>query len=208
LGVRRRGDDVDCDAGRSAGKSGGGVMSAPLRKQPAPAQSPLRALTLFEALPRGHKPLRVEDGGSFPHLKVGEHAVIDTTDVELQKGEMYVIQYESGLRIAAHHPDQGRRDQPHERQPSVRLVGARSCWLSSARCRAEFSFSVASATAPTPRAIFRKSCWGEWWAIPKRRWAASWRPAQSRRKGGEHAAPEPAKAPVVTPVRPRPDLSA
>jgi hypothetical protein len=68
-------------------------MNAPLRKQPAPAQSPLRALTLFKTLPPGHKTLLVEDDGSFPHLKVGEYAVIDTTDVELQKGEMYVIQY-------------------------------------------------------------------------------------------------------------------
>jgi hypothetical protein len=73
-------------------------MTAPLRKQPAAVQSPLRALTLFETLPPGHKTLPVEDNGSFPHLKVGEYAVIDTTDVELQKGEMYVIQHESGSR--------------------------------------------------------------------------------------------------------------
>ena len=72
-------------------------MSGPLRKQTAPVQSPLRALTLFETLPPAHKLVR--DDGSFPHLKIGEYAVIDTTDVELQKGEMYVIQDESVSRI-------------------------------------------------------------------------------------------------------------
>jgi hypothetical protein len=73
-------------------------MSAPLRKQPAPAQSPLRALTLFETLPPGHKTFHVQDDSSAPHLKPGEFAVIDTTDTELQRGEVYLIQYESGRR--------------------------------------------------------------------------------------------------------------
>lgn len=73
-------------------------MSAPLIKQPAPAQSPLRALTLFQTLPPGHKTFLVDDGSSAPHLKPGEFAVIDTADTELQKGEVYLIQYESGRR--------------------------------------------------------------------------------------------------------------
>jgi hypothetical protein len=76
-------------------------MNAPLRKQAAPAQSPLRALTLFETLPPGHKTFLVDDGSSAPHLKPGELAVIDTTDTELQKGEVYLIQYE-GYRRPRH----------------------------------------------------------------------------------------------------------
>jgi hypothetical protein len=57
-------------------------------------QSPIRALTVFDSLP----PLLIVDDASAPHLKVSEYAVIDTTDRELQNGELYVIQYESGER--------------------------------------------------------------------------------------------------------------
>jgi hypothetical protein len=35
----------------------------------------------------------VSEDGSAPHLDVGEYAVIDTTDRELQHGELYLIQY-------------------------------------------------------------------------------------------------------------------
>jgi hypothetical protein len=41
---------------------------------------------------------KVEDDGSEPHLKRGEYAVVDTTDRELQHGELYVIQHQSGNR--------------------------------------------------------------------------------------------------------------
>jgi hypothetical protein len=49
-------------------------------------------------LPAQHKTFRVRDDGSDPHLHEGEYAVIDTTDRELQHGELYVIQYENGRR--------------------------------------------------------------------------------------------------------------
>jgi hypothetical protein len=49
-------------------------------------------------LPPDHKTFRVGDDGSDPHLHEGEYAVIDTTDRELQHGELYVIQYENGRR--------------------------------------------------------------------------------------------------------------
>jgi hypothetical protein len=71
-------------------------MSAPRRKQPAPAQSPLRALTFFETLPPGHKTFRVPDDGSSPHLKEREYAVIDTTDREPQHGELFLKASSSG----------------------------------------------------------------------------------------------------------------
>jgi hypothetical protein len=55
--------------------------------------SPLRALTSFDALPPAHRTFRVDDDASAPHLTIGEYAVIDTTDTELQNGELYLIQY-------------------------------------------------------------------------------------------------------------------
>jgi hypothetical protein len=64
-----------------------------------PAQpGPIRALPIFESLPCGHNTLLVADDASAPHLKAGEFAVIDTLDRELQSGELFVIQYESGDR--------------------------------------------------------------------------------------------------------------
>ena len=71
-------------------------MAKPNRK---PAQfrqndlNPFRALTLFEKLPSGHRTFSVRDQGSAPHLKESEFAVIDTTDREVQHGELFVIQY-------------------------------------------------------------------------------------------------------------------
>jgi hypothetical protein len=71
-------------------------MNIPLKK--SDHRQTLRALTAFDSLPPEHKTFRIADGGSAPHLKVDEFAVIDTTDRELQKGELYLIQYESGER--------------------------------------------------------------------------------------------------------------
>jgi hypothetical protein len=56
-------------------------------------QEPIRALTYYASLPPAHCTLLVRDDASAPHLKVGEYAVIDTTDCELQKGELYAIEY-------------------------------------------------------------------------------------------------------------------
>jgi hypothetical protein len=70
--------------------------SAPQRHTTQPR--PIRALTIFDSLPRNYRTLRIADDASAPHLKAGEYAVIDTTDRELQAGELYVIQYESGDR--------------------------------------------------------------------------------------------------------------
>jgi hypothetical protein len=74
-------------------------MNLPLRKSDASrGQSPVRALTYFESLPEAHRTFAVVDHASAPHLKPNEYAVIDTTDTELQNGELYLIQYESGYR--------------------------------------------------------------------------------------------------------------
>jgi hypothetical protein len=59
---------------------------------------PIRALTLFETLPDGHRTFRVLDDASAPHLKEREFAVIDTTDREPQHGELFVIEHPGGSR--------------------------------------------------------------------------------------------------------------
>jgi hypothetical protein len=59
---------------------------------------PIRALTLFETLPPGHKTFRAPDDGSSPHLKEREFAVIDTTDREPQHGELFLMQTPGGPR--------------------------------------------------------------------------------------------------------------
>jgi hypothetical protein len=61
-------------------------------------QPELRALTLYDRLPPSHATFRVPDDASEPHLKEGEYAVIDQSDRELQHGEVYLIQYDSGRR--------------------------------------------------------------------------------------------------------------
>jgi hypothetical protein len=74
------------------------------RKGVAPAAttrrwpSPIRALTYFETLPPHHKTFYVGDDNSAPHLKPGEFAVIDETDRNVQHGELYLIQWNSGNR--------------------------------------------------------------------------------------------------------------
>jgi hypothetical protein len=68
-------------------------------KPPATQPRPIRALTIFDSLPRNRRTLLIEDDASAPHLKVGEYAVIDTTDRKPQSGELYVIQYSNGPDI-------------------------------------------------------------------------------------------------------------
>jgi hypothetical protein len=55
----------------------------------------LRALTVFEDVPPGHKVVQVFVEGFEPHLAVGEFAVIDTTDKHPQFGELYAISFNS-----------------------------------------------------------------------------------------------------------------
>ncbi len=69
-------------------------MNTPVRKtHPA-----FRALIQYSKLPDGHMTFRVEDDDSDPHLRESEFAVVDTTDREVQHGELFVVQYESGRR--------------------------------------------------------------------------------------------------------------
>jgi hypothetical protein len=56
---------------------------------------PIRALTIFEDVPLGHKVVQVFVEGFEPHLAVGEFAVIDTTDKHPKFGELYAISFNS-----------------------------------------------------------------------------------------------------------------
>lgn len=54
-------------------------------------QPELRALELFDVVPAGHFALLVRDDRFEPHLNPGELAIVDTTDEERVRGELYVI---------------------------------------------------------------------------------------------------------------------
>lgn len=60
--------------------------------------SELRALPVFNVLPAKHVTFLITEDGAEPHLRKGEYAVIDTTDRDLQHGELYVVQDGSGRR--------------------------------------------------------------------------------------------------------------
>jgi hypothetical protein len=55
-------------------------------------QSDFRALTPFASLGPEHSVFPVTDDASAPHLRKGEYAVVDATDRDPQRGELYVIQ--------------------------------------------------------------------------------------------------------------------
>lgn len=69
------------------------------QKKSAPAAQEFRALTPFKSLPPAHKTFLVTRDGAEPHLNVGEYAVVDTTDREIQHGELYLIQWTGGARL-------------------------------------------------------------------------------------------------------------
>jgi hypothetical protein len=60
--------------------------------------SHFRALTLMKKLSPGQKTFRVTEDDSAPHLTKGEYAVVDTADRDLQNGELYLVQSNSGER--------------------------------------------------------------------------------------------------------------
>ena len=57
---------------------------------------PIRALPLVEQLRPGEILHMVGDDHNAPHLRVGEFAVIDTTDTMPQHGELFAMQYSRG----------------------------------------------------------------------------------------------------------------
>lgn len=90
-------DPVVAAAFRAEAAEDDNRVAPPSQRQPTKPTS-IRALAIFDSLPRNHRTLLIEDDASAPHLKAGECAVIDTTDRELQAGELYVIRYDSGDR--------------------------------------------------------------------------------------------------------------
>jgi len=57
---------------------------------------------VFDVLPPEHATFLITEDGAEPHLRRDEYAVVDTTDTELQHGELYVLQlgtYERPRRV-------------------------------------------------------------------------------------------------------------
>lgn len=65
---------------------------------PIPPQQEYRALEMMASVPQGCMLFPVMDDRSYPHLRRGEIAVVDTTDREPQHNEVFVIQWSSGGR--------------------------------------------------------------------------------------------------------------
>ena len=55
-----------------------------------------RAIVSFAALPTNCVAVPVADNASFPHLRVGDIAVVDTTEREPIEHGLFVIEYEGG----------------------------------------------------------------------------------------------------------------
>jgi hypothetical protein len=70
-------------------------MSFKATKKPT---SELRALTQLKKLPPNGGSFAVLNDGSEPHLRKGEYAIVDLSDRELQHGELYLVQWNSGTR--------------------------------------------------------------------------------------------------------------
>jgi hypothetical protein len=61
-------------------------------------QPGLRALPCIDAALPGHGSFLIMDDATSPHLRVGEYAIVDTTDREPQHGELFLVQSFSGER--------------------------------------------------------------------------------------------------------------
>jgi hypothetical protein len=57
-----------------------------------------RALTVFKSVGPEQRTFRVTDKSSAPYLRLGQYAVVDTADRDLQNGEAYLIQWNCGER--------------------------------------------------------------------------------------------------------------
>jgi len=77
--------------------------SANAERLPAFRHQPeLRALMMLDALPPGCISVHVPDDRFAPHLREGELAVVDTTDVEPTLGEFFVIAYDDRRRASGY----------------------------------------------------------------------------------------------------------
>ncbi len=67
----------------------------------AKAAEARQALPLFMSLPKGHRTVFVDDGGSEPFLQKGQYAVIDTADRKPRHRKLYAINSRSPFSDAA-----------------------------------------------------------------------------------------------------------
>lgn len=75
------------------------AKNKPMAIRPATSAREYRAFELMVELPPSCIVFPVTDTDSLPHLRPGEFAVVDTTDMEPRNGEVYVIQWQSGARV-------------------------------------------------------------------------------------------------------------
>lgn len=64
-------------------------------------QTDYRAYELMTELPAGCLSVPVSDERGWPHLRLGEFAVVDPDDREPRSGEVYLVQWENGTRELA-----------------------------------------------------------------------------------------------------------
>ena len=69
---------------------------------PMPIPSEYRALDVFDEVPASHRLILVLHVGFEPHLRLGEVAVVDTTDKDPQQGELYMVTIRSSGRDGSH----------------------------------------------------------------------------------------------------------
>ncbi len=145
---------------------------------PANAPQPVRCLTEFTALPVGHMTFLIEEDGSAPHLKQGEYAVVDTGDSDLQHGELYVIQYQSGNRARRVVQVKSTMAQitpsPSPKQQvwwCCSLRGFRPVCIPPTGSGGIPEYTGLS-DGPYKAASLEESCWAEWWVMLKARSAS------------------------------------
>lgn len=85
------------------------------------APADFRALTVYLDIPHGLFPHLIFNRNHEPHLKLGEWALIDPTDRELQFGELYLFKLPDWLMIMqVMPPDQSKEEK--DGLPCVKLT--------------------------------------------------------------------------------------
>lgn len=83
-------------------------------------QQEFRALTVFPDIPLGYFPQLVGNRHHEPHLNMGEWAVVDPSDRDLQFGELHLFKFPGWLMVLQIlPPDPGKEDK--DGQPAVKF---------------------------------------------------------------------------------------
>jgi len=128
-----------------------------------PVQPEYRALMMYDTLPAGCIAVQCTDNYSYPHIRPGEHVVVDTADRAPRHLELYVIEWSNGRRVICQARNTGRKakDRPDEMLWSV---GS----LQAVRGRAAIESYLDRIAAETPGGgipVIRGLGWAEGWWI-------------------------------------------